>query len=54
MSGRGEGPQGNREVSHLVILDASVRERRGVLEEGAPGGTWFTRATEPEAREAAA
>jgi hypothetical protein len=52
MSGeRGEGHRGNREVSQVVFLGAL---RRGDLEEGVHGGTWFPHATEPEAREAMA
>ena len=52
MSGdRGEGLRGNREVSQVLILGAL---RRGDLEEGVRGGTWFPNETEPEAREAIA
>ena len=51
MSGRGEGLRGNREVSQVVILGVL---RRGDLEEGVHGGTWFPRETEPEARDATA
>jgi hypothetical protein len=51
VSGLGEGLRGNREVSQLVILGAL---RRGDLEEGVRGGTWFPHASEPEASEEAA
>jgi hypothetical protein len=41
-----EGLRGNREVSQVLILGAV---RRGDLEEGVRGGTWFPDGSSPEA-----
>jgi len=54
MLGKGTG---NREVSRPVILaprgDLSGAGREAIPEEGARGGTWFPRGSEPEARDEA-
>jgi hypothetical protein len=48
---RGKGT-GNREVSRHVILalrgDLSGARREAIPQEGARGGTWFTRGSDPK------
>jgi hypothetical protein len=52
---RGKGT-GNREVSRPVILaprgDLSGAGREAILKEGARGGTWFPRGSDPKGSDA--
>ncbi len=38
----------------MEILDARIARGEAIPEEGARGGTWFPRATEPKAKESPA